>query len=71
MHVPHCRPEFWPVTVAFFSAWAASGPAIAKAYTDDPDWWRFTPLSMLLGPLWLAVAAEQRSVPVDPSHEDR
>lgn len=51
------------MTAAILVAWALSGTIAARALATEADWWRWAPISVFFGPLWLAVAAEQRSQP--------
>lgn len=43
--------------------WTLSGVLVAAALADRSDpRWGWSPLAAILGPLWIAVALEQRSV---------
>ncbi len=46
------------MTIAILLAWALTGALIARLY--NTEWRRWTPISMIFGPLWLLVAPEQR-----------
>ena len=57
------------MTAAILLGWILSGILAARVTSADHAWWRWAPVSMYLGPLWLTVAAEQRRHhAADPIH---
>ena len=50
--------------LAVFSAWLTSGVVLAWLFAPRPDpWWRWMPIALVFGPLWLAIVAEQQNEP--------
>ena len=47
-----------------FLAWTVTGVLLARLFAPRPDaWWRWTPMALIFGPLWLAIVAEQQRTP--------
>lgn len=50
--------------VVVLAAWAITGGLLAWLFAPKPDpWWRWMPIALVFGPLWVAIVAEQQNEP--------